>query len=389
MIIALVLVFIALAIDFLVYRCHIRPTGSRRLKQMFWVIVGGSIILPIVTIALTFFLSGNSPVAIKIVMWSIFALLFFTICRWQYYIGLLIDHRRSWSCVGLFLSAATAVVLVLGATEGRQHVIVNRVEICSEQLPETFDGFRIAHFSDLHIGTLMNPEKEIDRLIDSIAALRPDMIIFSGDLVNSSYTELTPEIISQLKRLTAPYGVLSTTGNHDCGFYQFDTLISPEEDARRVVKLQREMGWQVLLDSTCYIRRGSDSISVTGIAFDDELHKFSHSGKYSTLDFSSIYKEVPENSFNITISHLPQLWESITSLNQGDLTLSGHVHSMQIKLRIFGRNFSPAALMYDRWSGRYDDASGRTLYINDGIGCVGYPMRIGAYPEITLYTLIR
>ncbi len=390
MIILLVVLFIVLAIDFLVYRCRIRPTGSKRLQRMFWIIICGSIILPLVTAVLILLLSGNSNVAIKAVMWTVFVILFIIICRWEYYIGLLIDNHRPLSRVGLFLSATAATALIWGVTEGRQHILVNQIEINSEQLPETFDGFRIAHFSDLHIGTLVNPEREIDRMIDSIVTLRPDIIIFSGDLVNSSHTELSPEILVRLKRLTAPYGVFSVTGNHDCGHYLLDTLLlSPQEDARRVVELQREIGWRVLLDSTYYIRRGCDSISITGIAFKQELQEFSHSSKCFDIDLSSIYSELPENSFNITISHLPQLWESITSLNRGNLTLSGHIHSMQIKLRLFGRDFSPAALMYDRWSGRYDDSSGHTLYINDGIGYVGYPMRLGANPEITLYTLTR
>ena len=96
---------------------------------------------------------------------------------------------------------------------------------------------------------------------------------------------------------------------------------------------------------------------------------------------------MPEGMFNLTVSHLPQLWPNITALGRGNLTLAGHVHSMQIKGHLFGRAFSPAQLMYDRWSGRYDDAAGNTLYINDGIGYVGFPMRLGAAPEITLFTL--
>ena len=91
--------------------------------------------------------------------------------------------------------------------------------------------------------------------------------------------------------------------------------------------------------------------------------------------------------FNLTVSHLPQLWPNIIALGRGNLTLAGHVHSMQIKGHLFGRAFSPAQLMYDRWSGRYDDAAGNTLYINDGIGYVGFPLRLGADPELTLFTL--
>ena len=105
-------------------------------------------------------------------------------------------------------------------------------------------------------------------------------------------------------------------------------------------------------------------------------------------DLSGAYRGVPDSLYNITAVHIPQLWGQIADAGYGDLTLAGHVHSMQIKLRLFGRAFSPAQLLYTRWSGRYDEG-GRTLYINDGTGYVVFPMRLGAYPEITLITLRR
>lgn len=101
------------------------------------------------------------------------------------------------------------------------------------------------------------------------------------------------------------------------------------------------------------------------------------------------YGDVPRETFNITLAHVPQLWEQITAAGYGDLTLSGHVHAMQLKIRFSGRGWSPASWLYEHWSGRYDNDDGRTLYINDGTGYVGYPMRLGARPEITLLTLKR
>ena len=105
-------------------------------------------------------------------------------------------------------------------------------------------------------------------------------------------------------------------------------------------------------------------------------------------DRSGAYRGVPDSLYNITAVHIPQLWGQIADAGYGDLTLAGHVHSMQMKLRLLGRAFSPAQLLYTRWSGRYDEG-GRTLYINDGTGYVVFPMRLGAYPEITLITLRR
>jgi predicted MPP superfamily phosphohydrolase len=224
--------------------------------------------------------------------------------------------------------------------------------------------------------------------VDTINALQPDLVVFSGDLVNIRSTELTSDVLAILGRLRAPYGVISTLGNHDVGLYIKDTVALPRaENNRQVIDRQRQIGWRMLLDSTLYLRRGSDSISVTGISFDPTLQKFRHSFDLPEISLAAAYDGVPEGMFNLTVSHLPQLWPNIIALGRGNLTLAGHVHSMQIKGHLFGRAFSPAQLMYDRWSGRYDDAAGNTLYINDGIGYVGFPMRLGADPEITLFTL--
>ena len=167
-----------------------------------------------------------------------------------------------------------------------------------------------------------------------------------------------------------------------------DTVALPRaENNRQVIDRQRKIGWRMLLDSTLYLRRGSDSISVTGISFDPTLQKFRHSFDLPEISLATAYEGMPGGYVQPDglASAATVAWK--TALGRGNLTLAGHVHSMQIKGHLFGRAFSPAQLMYDRWSGRYDDAAGNTLYINDGIGYVGFPMRLGADPEITLFTL--
>ena len=145
------------------------------------------------------------------------------------------------------------------------------------------------------------------------------------------------------------------------------------------------VGWVVLKDSTVYINRNNSSIAITGIDYNEELLKYKHSvDAVNGVDFSSIYNNVQDSIFNITLSHLPQLWNSICDGGYSDLTLSGHVHAMQFKLA----SFSPARLMYKEWSGLYESNKGK-LYINDGIGCVGYLARFGARPEITVIKLVR
>ena len=131
---------------------------------------------------------------------------------------------------------------------------MNEVEIRTAALPAAFDGFRIVQFSDLHIGTLVRPEREMNRLVDTINALRPDLVVFSGDLVNIRYTELDQPAREILGAIRAPFGVVSTLGNHDVGIYVKDTVaLPPEVNTARLIGLQREMGWNMLLDSTVYL----------------------------------------------------------------------------------------------------------------------------------------
>lgn len=375
----------AIAADLFVWLRRLRREPSAPLRRLFavWCLV--SDLLPF-SIAIVNWLShDNTTPVMAFSMWAFWLYLLLVLPRLLYYVFRLCRLPRAGAAAGVALAA----VFVWGATCGRTTLVVNRVTVQSERLPESFEGFRVAQFSDVHVGSMVNPERELCRLVDTLNALRPDLVVFCGDLVNIRASELDGRVREILAGLEAPCGVYSVTGNHDVGVYIRDTLsMPPAENLSRLVAAQRSMGWHVLEDTTAYIVRGRDSIALTGISFDAELQEFRHSFHLPELDLSDAYRGVPDSLFDITLSHLPQLWPNITALGRGDLTLSGHVHSMQLQLHLFGRRLSPAQWLYDRWSGRYD-SPGSTLYINDGIGYVGYPMRLGAYPEITLFTLTR
>lgn len=342
--------------------------------------------LPIAVMVLTELLIRDNTIAwVRVSMWLFWSWLLLSVPRVVY--GLLrIAHRPR---VGVALALLTAGGLVWGATVGRTTLHVNRVEICSPKLPASFEGFRLVQLSDMHVGTLVDPERELRQLVDRVNALQPDLILFTGDLVNVRAAELNDRVAASLRDLKAPYGVVSVTGNHDAGVYIKDSLTYPAaQSLSEVIAWQRRIGWEVLEDTTRYLTRGIDSISLSGISFDPELRKKRHDRHLPPARLDELYRGVPDTLFNITAVHLPQLWEQILETPYGDLTLAGHVHSMQMKLHLFGTEFSPARLLYKRWSGRYDDG-GRTLYINDGTGYVTYPMRLGAWPEISLITLHR
>lgn len=301
--------------------------------------------------------------------------------------SLLVSRRRAVHIAGAAVSALFAVVMIYGVAWGRKALMVNRVEIYSERLPESFDGFRIAIFSDLHLGAMPNPTAETERVVQTINSLDADMAVFCGDLVNICHTELDSACMAVLSRISTRCGVCSVAGNHDLGLHIVDTLTLPRAVSRRMLSEKvRAMGWRQLDGKSIHICRGGDSISVTGLPFDESLDEIRHSRNIPPLDIARAYDGVGCQTYNITLVHMPQIWTQVTALGRGDLTLSGHVHSMQMKFRLFGRAFSPARILYRRWSGLYGD-DGRYLYINDGIGSVGIPARIGAPPEITLITL--
>ena len=179
--------------------------------------------------------------------------------------------------VGIAAGAGVAALFIWGATAGRTTIRVNRTEVCSERLPAGLDGFRIAQITDTHLGTVVRPEAELRRLVDSVNSLRPDLIVFCGDLVNIRSSELDARARQLLGGLRAPYGVVSVTGNHDAGLYIKDTVAqSPAASLAEVIARQRAMGWNVLEDTTVYLRRGGDSISLTGLSFDPALRHMRH-----------------------------------------------------------------------------------------------------------------
>ena len=383
MLLGLILLFslAAAAADWL----HFRRARRARLRRLSLAWAAATDALPLAVVGMGLLCRDNPTPVVMASMWLFWVWMATVLPRLAFYAFNFFGLRRT----GLAAAAAVFAALVIGVTAGRTSLRVSRTEVCSPALPATFDGLRIAQFTDLHIGTLVDPDREMRALVDSLNALRPDLVIFCGDLVNIRYTELDSTAMRLLGGIRSRYGTFSITGNHDTGNYVRDTLsLPPATNIAALVERQRAMGWRVLDNETVYLRRGDDSIALSGISYDRSLARQRHDRTLPGYDFGTTYRDVPQELYNITAAHIPQLWEQILDAGYGDLTLSGHVHSMQCKIRLFGRAFSPAQLMYRHWSGPYEK-QGRTLYVNDGIGYVGFPMRIGANPEITLFELRR
>ena len=390
MFIAIIFIFSALIVwlDWVAYKRYVRPCTRTYVKWLVGLSLILSNLLPYIAGAMIWLVEMRSVVAM---MWLLTVYTIFSLSRLALYCGILtIKNIRAKWAVGVTLCTIVAIVLIVGVVHTRKTLTVKSIEVTSERLPHSFDGYRIAFFSDLHLGSLTSADEMCRALVSKVNSLDADLVVFGGDLINARYDELTPELADILGEIKARDGVAAVLGNHDTGVYVRDTVALPiEENMRLLVERIENMGWRVIEDDTEHIVRGNDTLTLTGIAFSRDLLEHRHSADVAeSLDLRPIYEGVPGDKFNITISHMPQLWRKVSALGYGDLVLSGHVHAMQMKGRIGDWQFSPAQLMYDEWSGLYNEANSN-LYITDGVGSVGFHLRIGAPPEITELTLRR
>lgn len=271
------------------------------------------------------------------------------------------------------------LLALYGYAFGRFRYEVNRVEVVDDRIPEAFDGYRIAHISDLHLGGFSGHEAFVDSIVSIINHEHVDLVCFTGDLVSISHNEAIP-FIQILRRLQARDGVVSVLGNHDYGVYerQFLTEEEREADRRELIKLQRDsMDWRLLLNEHFTICHGSDSLCILGL----ENQACGLSRKVRRGDLQAAMHGT-EDAYQILLSHDPSQWDAeVVGKTDIALTLSGHTHAMQFKLL----GWTPCRWFFHRSDGLYEEGSQR-LYVNIGLGEL-LPFRIGANPEITLIDL--
>lgn len=303
-------------------------------------------------------------------------------------------YRRTVRIVAMTVALFALIVLGYGYFIGRHRYVVNEQTIYFDNLPKAFDGYRIAHFSDLHIGTFSdNHQDDIATIVHLLNSLKCDAILFTGDLVNyeSRETDGYRRLLSSLK---ATDGVVAVMGNHDYSMY-IKTL-TPEMIRADVAELQRRersYGWHLLLNENRVVRRGNDSIAFIGTE-NDGNPPFPRLGNLAdaTKGLHGVMRAddkanaaAPSHTFSILLTHDPTHWRrNVVPETHIDLTLSGHTHAGQFK--VFG--WSPVSPVYGEWSGIYKDGT-QVLNVTDGIGAVMFPFRFGAWPEIDVITLRR
>lgn len=390
MIIAITIIFVLLGVylDFKAYSRISKANISKLIKNVYLSVVAISYILILSTplMMYIFINENNSTSMMKFSMALLTAFLALTVPRMLFNVMLLLSKKRFWMLTSVVVSSSVFIFFLYSIFVTRTDYNIKEVQLYYDNLPDGFDGYRLAFISDIHIGTMLNASDELEGLFEMMDEAGVSAVFFGGDLVNVHHSEIDEDILGVFSCLKPHDGVFMVFGNHDTGAYMKNSSEAKRSD--NMDSLEQKMqstGWVVLRDSTVYIHKGSDSIAVTGIDYSEQLLKFRHSmNAVDNVEFGHIYNNVDCSLFNITISHLPHLWRTICDSSYSDLTLSGHIHAMQMKIG----SFSPARFMYKEWSGLYENENGK-LYINDGIGCVGYLARFGARPEITVIELHR
>lgn len=259
---------------------------------------------------------------------------------------------------------------------------VKKVGLASTRLPEAFKGLRIVHISDIHSGSFTD-KKSVEKGIQKILDQKPDLILFTGDLVNNLAEEMQ-DYTDVFSRLKAPMGVYSTLGNHDYADYvSWDSKEAKTANLERLKQVHASMGWRLLMDENVQLEKNGESITLIGVQNISGKARF-----HSYGDMAKAYQGVNRDHFQILMSHDPSHWDSEVRPKYPavDLMLSGHTHGMQFGLEVPGFRWSPVQYVYKQWAGLYEEGQQR-LYINRGFGFIGYPGRIGILPEITVLEL--
>lgn len=290
------------------------------------------------------------------------------------------ERRLFMSQMGLAVASVPFISFLYGITKGKYNYKVHQLELFFDDLPASFDGFRIAQFSDFHSGSF-DDVSEVKKGLEMLQDQNCDAIVFTGDLVNNTADEFEP-YQDMFRQLSAPQGKYSILGNHDYGDYiAWDSADLKRQNLDKLCKMQKDAGFELLRDRNVRIEKDGESIYVCGV----ENWGIGF-GKRGNL--KKALENVPSGAFKFLLSHDPTHWENEVKNypEQVGLCLSGHTHGAQMGVEIPGIKFSPVQFRYPHWAGLKKE-NGRYHYINRGFGFLGFAGRVGIWPEITVITL--
>lgn len=295
-----------------------------------------------------------------------------------------ISRLKFFSQLAVTFTLIPAIGFMYGIFRGAYKYRIHHVKIPSKNLPQSFHGLKIIQISDIHSGSFID-NRALNKAFDIVMQQNPDLILFTGDLVNNTVTE-TVGFESVYARLKAPLGVFSVLGNHDYGDYmEWESKEAKSENLQKLKDLQEKVGWRLLINEHVIIEKNGHKIALLGIENWGGNLRFPKYGK-----LNEAHKGTELYPFKILMSHDPSHWDKQVRLEYSDidLTLSGHTHGMQFGIEIPGFKWSPVQYLYKQWAGLYKNKN-QFLYVNRGLGFLGYPGRIGIWPEITVIELQR
>ena len=292
------------------------------------------------------------------------------------------SRRKFVSTIALGLAAIPFTSLLYGMYKGRYNYKVLKYALEFDDLPEAFHGYTLTQISDIHSGSFSDEEK-VKYAVDLVNQQKSDIILFTGDLVNNLAEEMQ-RWKTTFSSLKAADGVYSVLGNHDYGDYvNWNSQSEKAENLSQLKQLQKEMGWDLLLNENRTLSKNGEQIKLIGV------ENWGEGGFKKAGDLKKASEGVSKEDFKIVMSHDPSHWQSQIKTDERNyqLTLSGHTHGMQFGIEIPGViRWSPVKYRYENWAGIYEEL-GRYINVNRGFGFLGYPGRVGIWPEITVIQL--
>ncbi|MCD4773014.1 MAG: metallophosphoesterase, partial [Bacteroidales bacterium] len=288
--------------------------------------------------------------------------------------------------LGLISGGVIFSGLLIGMVKWVYDFRIRRHIIRLPNIPSSFDGLKIVQISDLHLGSWVS-EEPLENAVEMINGLDPDLVFFTGDLVNFTSREAF-KFETVLRKIKAKYGIFATLGNHDYGDYiNWETPSAKENNMQQLYDFYDRIGWKLLNNENFILEKNNENIAIIGVENWGAYLRFQKFG-----DMEKAIKGTENSPVKLLLSHDPSHWEKIVSrqFKDIDLTFAGHTHGFQFGIETPVFKWSPAQYMYKRWAGLYsNDDKSQYIYVNRGTGFIGYPGRIGILPEITLMTLVK
>jgi predicted MPP superfamily phosphohydrolase len=287
------------------------------------------------------------------------------------------------SKAGLAVSTFFFIAILWGLMFGRFNYQLENVTVQFDNLPAHLNGVRIAQISDIHLGSMYGKRKQVQKAVDMVNSLNPDLVLFTGDLVNS-FTEEAHGWEDLFAGISSHYGKYSVLGNHDYGeYWEWNSEDEMHNNMIMLLNVHHDMGFHLLRNEWDTIRINGGLLAIAGVETWGQI-PFKQYG-----DLNKALKNIPEGVFTILLSHDPTHWDAqVAGKTNIPLTLSGHTHGAQFGIKLGKYKWSPAKYIFKEWNGLYRQGE-QALYVNRGLGFIGFPGRIGMRPEITLITLTK